>query len=702
MTHAEKWMATLTWLVLLAALGPGPGTARAGGHRAEVRHHLTVTLDPPRHGLKAVDRIDLDLSGLSRIAFDLADHLTVQSVRVGQAPADFTFQGGRLAIALPPGNGRAQLLIAYRGRFDDAVPQAPLNTDNPGYGVTGTIQDQGTMLLAGAGWYLSNPAWPASYDLTVDAPQGVLAVTSGNPRGHTTARGRTRSRWFVPDALQGLCLVAGRYQVDTRTFGRVTAATYFSKPLQHLSNDYLEAVGRYLQLYDTLFGPYAFEQFAVVQNFLPTGYGFASFTLLGGTVLQLPFIIHTSLGHEIAHCWWGNGVLVDPAQGNWCEGLTTYVADYLYQERRGQGQERRLQWLRDYAALVKPGHDLALSRFTARTDPATQTVGYDKGAMVFHMLRQTVGDDCFWQSLRDIYARHRFQAITWTDIRRAFERRSGRSLKDFFQQWVFRAGAPALALSGVAVQSTGRGAGVQGRITQKPPFFDLTLELVLQTTDETIRKPVDLSGEQTAFAILATGRPLQLSVDPDDQVFRRLTPEEVPPTINALKGSGAVRVVIASGQAAGGREAARRLTASLGLDQSRIGPEKGFPAAELAGSDWILVGLPADRTLLTAAGDRFQVSGGQFFLNGRAYARDAASFFGVFQNPFNARRNVALFMPATPSEAQTISAKITHYGRYSYLVFKAARNQLKGTWPEDHSPLTIRWPAAPATGGRRS
>ena len=100
---------------------------------------------------------------------------------------------------------------------------------------------------------------------------------------------------------------------------------------------------RYIALYEELIGPYPFQQFSIVENFFPTGYGFPSYTLLGSTVIRLPFIIETSLGHEIAHCWWGNGVLVDDRQGNWCEGLTTYLADYLYKERTSEEEGRQLQ-----------------------------------------------------------------------------------------------------------------------------------------------------------------------------------------------------------------------------------------------------------------------------------------------------------------------------------------------------------------------
>lgn len=45
-----------------------------------------------------------------------------------------------------------------------------------------------------------------------------------------------------------------------------------------------------------------------------------SYTLLGRTVIKMPFIVYTSLGHEIAHNWWGNSVFVDQEKGNWCEG----------------------------------------------------------------------------------------------------------------------------------------------------------------------------------------------------------------------------------------------------------------------------------------------------------------------------------------------------------------------------------------------
>jgi aminopeptidase N len=141
-------------------------------------------------------------------------------------------------------------------------------------------------------------------------------------------------------------------------------------------------------------------------------------------VIRLPFILETSLGHEIAHCWWGNGVLVDYRQGNWSEGLTTYVADYLYKENSSaeEGREYRLHILRNFSTLVNEDNDFPLARFQSRYDPASQAIGYGKGAMVFHMIRKMVGDNAFWEALREIYREKRFQKVSWQDFQKTFER----------------------------------------------------------------------------------------------------------------------------------------------------------------------------------------------------------------------------------------------------------------------------------------
>jgi hypothetical protein len=682
-----------TWLkyygLCIAVILLGAGRA-AASPPAQMGHDLTVRLEPSEQLLRATDVVTVSHMNRAHLVFELAEHISLETLTLNSRATRFSFKNGWLRIPIEVASERYRLKMVYVGRFTDEVASEPLNMDNPGFGVTGSISPRGTMLLSGSRWYPRGENTISEYHITVDAPEGVVAVTTGHSLGHVTEKGRSLSRWKVDRSLHGIPLVAGPYTVTTRRFGEITAVTYFSPPLQHLSDDYLNATGRYLKLYQELFGPYPFGQFAVVENFFPTGYGFPSFTLLGRRVLQLPFIIHTSLGHEIAHCWWGNGVLVDPSQGNWSEGLTTYVSDYLYKERRGEGRDHRLQWLRNYADLVDASNDFPASQFRSRMDPVTKAVGYDKVAMVFHMLRQIVGEDVFWPALRDVYARHRFKVISWSDFQSAFEARSKISLERFFRQWVTRAGAPRLSLSNVIATSSNHGYVISGSVEQEKPYYDLKLDLALTTDQDSILHALKVSGARTSFTITTSRPPKELQADPDVHLFRRLSAQEVPPTVNGIKGASEVAIVVAKHFGPEGLHIARRLSVALGLSNPRIGLEADFSHRHLSRHDILFVGQPKDTQWIPADVTRFSISPEAFELKGERYDRNEDSFFGVFAHPHKLGA-VALYIPTNPPMGEKLATKIPHYGKYSYLVFKDTRNQVKGTWAVTHSCLVVRW-----------
>jgi hypothetical protein len=667
-----------------------------------LHHELHVRLEPHRHMLTAMDRIRVSQFKQNRIGFALAGQLEIQSVRLNGQPADYVFKGGHLSILLADGQSSHELQIHYSGVFNDQAPEQPLNTDNPGFGVSGTIGSRGTLLLAGANWYPHHPNMKSIYTLSVDAPEGISAVTAGHNLGHRTVGGRTLSRWSIEQPLRGLSLVAGAYRPATRQFGRITAATYFTPDLQMLSSDYLKAAGRYLALYEELFGPYPFEQFSIVENFFPTGYGFPSFTLMGRRVLRLPFIIHTSLGHEIAHCWWGNGVLVDTALGNWSEGLTSYVADYLYKEQRGLGVSHRRQWLRNYAGLVPIHQEFALTRFMSRTDPLTKAIGYDKAAMVFHMLRRKVGDDLFWQTLRDVYGRYRFQAITWQHWKNAFEQSSGTSLEAFFQQWVHRRGAPQLFLSDTHIISNAAGYTVNGTLLQHKPYYDLQIDLVLETESTGIKRKISLAGGEAQFSIFTTARPTKLTVDPQVHLFRRLGPGELPPTVNTIKGDGALMIVVSGNLDKRWMVIAHQLRTALGVKDAVVAHESNISLHKLSDTNVVWLGMPGDESQMPETNERIVLGNHEIRLLEQTFARKNTSFFGMFEQDRQPGRVVGLFLPATFDLAATLCAKIPHYGKYSYLLFNGPRNVAKGTWPVATSEVVVTWAAGaiPArTGG---
>jgi hypothetical protein len=661
------------------------------------RHHLQVELFPQENKLQAIDQITIGKIPSDGLDFKLSHRAEQIEVTVNDTPREIDFKNGRLQVRLAADekDKEIRIVIRYAAIFDDPVPVRPVNADNPGFGVSATISEVGSFLLAGSGWY---PQWVAGhsiYTLKVIAPKSMIAVTAGELKGHVTKNDKTESTWLIKDPVRGLSLSVGAYIVREKKVGKITAATYFFPETDHLANAYLEATANYLTLYQNLFGPYPFKKFAVVENFFPTGFGFPSYTLIGGTVLRLPFIIHTSLGHEIAHCWWGNGVMVDYQEGNWSEALTTYVADYLYKEMKSEedAREYRRQILRNYSTLIKPGKDFALKQFQSRSDPVTKTVGYDKGALVFHMLRKHLGEEAFWGTLKDLYRDRLFKATSWTDIKKAFEIRGQRSLKDFFDQWVLHKGAPRFYLDAVQSLRTGASWKIEGRIVQESPEFSFDLKLKLENRDQTILNTIRISGKKTPFQIVSKSKPLSLVADPDSDNLRRLFPAEIPPAINALKSSASVLALLSDGLEPQVKQAARILIRSLGLKNYTFAEENKINREQLLGEDILMIGYPHRKDIFRNLPDQIAINQKSFDLNTVVYDQSSDVFFGVFPHPFAENRIAALFLPLSSLQAEKVARKITHYGKYSYLAFQNGKNRDKGFWSLDQSPLEFRWDA---------
>jgi hypothetical protein len=658
-------------------------------------HRMQIELIPDAKKLIGQNDITIKTDESAVLEFRLTKRATRIEVQVNKNPRNFNFENGRLRLALKPSekSGEVQVTIHYSATFDDPVPVQPINMDNPGFGVTATISEKGSFLLAGAGWYPELVDSTASYRVTVTAPSGLIAVTAGRSLDHRTQNGKTVSDWEVKYPVEGLALSVGGYVVEERSAGDVTAATYLLPHNRHLAAAYLEATAGYLSFYSDLFGAYPFQKFAVVENFFPTGFGFPSYTLLGGRVLQLPFIVRTSLGHEIAHCWWGNGVYVDSTQGNWSEGLTTYVADYRFKEMKSReaARDHRQQWLRNYSTLVTPQNDFALDRFQSRYDTVTRTIGYDKGAMVFHMIRRTLGEEAFWGALRDTYRNRLFKRTSWSDLQHAFETRGKRSLQDFFDQWVHRRGAPRFSLDGVQAEHTGSIWQVKGQIIQARPYFSFPLMLALKTRKQTAIQEILVSGQATSFELNSGHRPQKLTADPADDIFRRLSPSEIPPAVNALKSSSSIMTVLSAELDPEVKKAAGILALSLGLKHNEFVTESELDRQMLAENDILVIGLPRRNDLLQKMPARVTIQSDSFTLNEKLYENPFDTFFGVFEHPAAANRIAALFMPLSPQYADVVARKITHYGKYSYLAFQSGKNLDKGIWPAESSPLVHKW-----------
>lgn len=682
--------------------------------RLIVQHHeMYLEILPNQHKLSALDIIRVDHDGSSNLVLELNEDARILSAGLcsdsamsflsgrgmtgwdqikTRHPLDYQWNRGNLSLSIPDRSEPAELLVGirYEIAYNDAVPDNPLNTEDPGYGVTGSISSRGTLLLAEARWYPYLDGSLPSCRVHVSCPAGTEAVTAGKLISRETKDGTSTSVWEITQPLPGIALSAGRYVVAETNVDGIPIYAYFLPESQRLEDVYLSAAADYVRLYSALIGPYPFPKFAVVENFFPTGYGFPSYTLLGSSVIRLPFIVKTSLGHEVAHSWFGNCVYPDHRYGNWSEGLVTYIADYLYKEQSSseEAKEYREQILRDYATLVPEQKDFPLADFYGRHSPATRAVGYGKAAMVFHMLRRQIGDEAFWKGLQTVYQEHRFRTANWDDFAEAFSRYAGLDLKPYFRQWAERPGAPVIALKDVEEQKKGASWIVSGKLLQAEPTYALQVPMQLLSEGSRERAIVNLNGSRADFEIVSSQPPQRLMVDPDANLFRRLYPEEIPATVNSIRGSTSLVAVISEDLSRDIADTSKVLLESLGREDIPVLNEGKATPSDLVHHDVLFLGVPCNRDLLPPMPEELSVSSESFAIRGDTYKNAADALFTVLSDARKKDGHVsAIFLPLSKNAAAASLRKIPHYGRYSLLVFQQGANQMKTTWQPKKSPL---------------
>ncbi len=654
---------TRRWLVGLCAFWLG----RALGAPAlpVVVHDLDLDLDPARGRLRVEDqlRVPRALRPGGRVVFDL---------RAGLEPSG---DGVRLEPVARPAEGLQRWRLTWPRGHEAVRLRYRVRIDEPGARVG--------WLSAHEAWLPEIPGAVTRFRMRLRLPAGWSAVSEGSPW--------RESGWCTERPVEGVDLLWGRFhRYTTQGAGRVQRLAYLLEPDETLAQRYLDAAGRYLTLYSRLIAPYPYPKFALVENDRQTGLGFPSFTLLGSRVLRLPFIVDSAFPHEIVHNWWGNGVYIDGARGNWSEGLTTYFADYALREAQGRGAEFRRTALQKYADYVQRHRDLPLAEFRSRHDERAHAVGYHKGMMFFHMLRRRLGDEAIMEGMRRFWDAYQGRRAGFAQLREALEAVSGTDLAAFFRQWVQRAGAPELALGEVRAVRRPEGWRLRFELRQRQsdPAFDLVVPVAvgLMGRAQALETVVHMNGKRITVDLPVPAQPTVLAVDPAFDVFRRLDRSERPPSLGSVWGAERIWLVLPPAAPAELERAWLEVAAQWRRHFPQLEVEREDEVTDIPpGTALWLVGernrlldrLDAD--LLPAVRAAMSARDLPPRLAWAAAARKGRISFGVLHVPD------ARMLPA-------LARKLPHYGRYGLVAFEGeqAANRLKLEWPVRSSVLRRR------------
>jgi len=702
----------LAALVAASHASPAQAPAAATAAPKRVRHVMQVTLDPKAHRLTVSDEIALPAGVPAEFLLNGNLRLTksdpaLSEVPLGETEKFFGINAGeagssglklkRYRAAGTP----ASVKLSYEGVFDFGLADQKEEYTRGFRETTGLLNDQGVYLAGSGFWYPYLNRELIDFNLDIAQPEGWHAISQGNG----TSRGPDgRAKWDSHGPMDEIYIVGGPLRVYRDSAGAVETLAYIHDKDDALAAKYLEATAQYIEMYRGLLGPYPYGKFALVENFWETGYGMPSFTLLGPQIIRFPFILTSSYPHEILHNWWGNSVFVDYETGNWCEGLTSYLADHLIQEQRGTGAAYRQSTLQKYRDFVKEGRDFPLTEFRSRHSAATEAIGYGRTMMGFHMLRREIGDDNFRKLVQRFYREYREKRASFRDVQKVAEAVSGKDLKRFFDDWITRPGASVLAADSPAVRRTASGYELTGTIKQTQPGapFLLQVPMVIRTAKGTRVESVRLDGPSApfTFSFAADSEPLALDLDPEFDTFRKLDPRETPPSIGQIFGEPHILAVLPSKAPADRLKAYRTLMEGWRTDNHVIDIKLDTEVATLPNDRAVWL-LGRDNKFAAAIfGKVLSDAATEVKIDGESMPLLGHSVILTERHPGNMEKAIGWIFGDLLSSMPGLGRKLPHYGKYSYLGFDGEEpvNVLKGQWSPSDSPLHVDLRPAAARG----
>jgi aminopeptidase N len=474
----------------------------------------------------------------------------IERVRIdtggGFSDAPYEYDGDTLSVSVTPRVEKGRVEVTYRvtprrGLYFLA-PDADVK-DRP-VQVWSQCQDEDARQ-----WFPCHdkPHLKMTTELRVKVPEGFTVLSNGELVFHDTPKGAQPWVWHFkmsqPHPSYLVTLVVGKFDIiedrEAEVEGKRVPITYYVPPGKKADGKRaFDETPRMVELFSRLTGvPYPWTRYSqvVVSDFIFGGMENTTATTMYEHILldaraAIDIESHDLVAHELAHQWFGDYVTCRDWSHGWLnEGFATYFEHLEREDRLGRdeylwGVEGDLESYLSEAGgryerpIVCRDYELPIDLFDRHL--------YEKGGLVLHMLRTDLGDELFWKGIHLYLSKHAFSVVETSDLQRAFEEVSGRSLERFFDQWVFRPGHPVLkvkvsfedGLLTVGCKQTQKGNEVA--------TFAFQLEVEVADRSGKVRRHTKrIESTNDALVVSLHERPSWVAVDPELRIAGNITVE---------------------------------------------------------------------------------------------------------------------------------------------------------------------------------
>jgi aminopeptidase N len=532
-------------LVAFAILATGAGAAanaqqaQTGRSRFDVTNYrIEAQLLPAEHLLRAAAEVTFTPQEATRsVVFELNGSLKVDSItRNGKPLTNFVQDsvgvgdlGPSVRIDLGevlPAGQPVTLMFRWGGAL--VSPEGgPLATKRLAY-----VGTEGSYLMYAARWFPFHDyaADRATADITIVVPAGTQVAGSSDEAVVPTPTGKdgnTRFRFVHKQPALIGNIAAGQYITRSLRFGGYELQFFVKPGSENRLDRYGELMGNALQAYTQAYGNPTFgTRIAIAQiddESLDTYSGLGMVFLAAKMFDPSRPVPEDRLQREVAYQWWGLTVGLKSFDDAWLsQGLAEWSAFALRESALSGGALDASQREEQERALTFE-QTASIARAPSTLDDqsaAYQSIVFYKGAMVFRMLRETIGREKFAQLLRNFLQQYRGKDASIDDFEKVTNQVVGENMRYFFAQWVEGTGVPEFNVEYQIIRTRAGKFRARGTVRQNFDNLRLPVEVMLRSEGDSQTTTVRIEGKSEDFDFESNGQPIEVIVDPNNKILR--------------------------------------------------------------------------------------------------------------------------------------------------------------------------------------
>ena len=208
-------------------------------------------------------------------------------------------------------------------------------------------------------------------------------------------------------------ILSDKFDIQTDSYKGVLISTYnLNKDLSEYTT---EVAKDSIKIFSDLFGEYPYDTYSVVaSDFYIGGMEYPNLVMIDSTLYKdsKKFILEYIIAHETAHQWWYSVIGNDEISEPWLdEALTEYSTVLYFENKYGKGVGEKLIKTME----VQSRNYLCHNMFKATTqykDSIEYSLNvYTKGAVIFNEVRNKVGDEVFFNTLKEYYSKYMYENV---------------------------------------------------------------------------------------------------------------------------------------------------------------------------------------------------------------------------------------------------------------------------------------------------